>query len=108
MVACDANMNPEDFKKSLWYTYSQRHQVKEYLPCRSTGPNETYDCVIASQNRNIQNMEVVEEFESRPQKAVTSLVERDKEIQELRIILANTQWWQTSRKKQGGRRYRMS
>ena len=33
---------------------------------------------------NIKNMEVVEDLESRPHKAVTFLVDRDKEIQEVR------------------------
>ena len=59
--------------------------------CRSKGPTDelierTYDCVIASQSPQgeIKNMEVVEDFEPRPHKEVTFLVERDKEIQELR------------------------
>ena len=55
---------------------------------RSKGPNgelieRTHDYVIASHGLQvkIKNMAVVEDFESRPHKAVTFLVERDKEFQ---------------------------
>ena len=43
---------------------------------------------IASQRLQgkIKNMEVVEDFESRPHKVVTFLVDRDEEIQEVREL----------------------
>ena len=69
-------------------TCSSRRQEKASQPGRSNGPfdelNErTYDYVIASHGLQgkIKNMEVVEDFESRPHKAVIFLVERDKEFQ---------------------------
>ena len=53
-------------------------------------------------------MEVVEDFESRPRKAVAFPVERDKEIdsgiartENLPKNLAGIQWWQIARKKEG-------
>ena len=56
--------------------------------CRSKGPKcelieRTCDYVIASHSLQgkIKNMEAVEDFESRPYKAVAFLVERDKEFQ---------------------------
>ena len=56
--------------------------------CRSEGPSgefieRTCDCVIASHSvqGKIKHMEVVEDFESRPEKAFTFLMERDKEFQ---------------------------
>ena len=61
--------------------------------CRSKDTNgkfieRTYGHVIASQRLRweIKNMEVVEDFESRPHKAVAFLVKRDKELQELREL----------------------
>ena len=44
----------------------------------------TYDCVVASGSLRgkISQMEVVEDFESRPHKAVSFVVERGKEMQE--------------------------
>ena len=57
--------------------------------CRSEGPKGeliegTYDHVISSQSLKgkITLMDVVEDFELRPHKAVSSVVERDKEVQE--------------------------
>ena len=56
--------------------------------CRSKGSNgelieRTYDFVIASHSlqEKIKNMEVVEDFASRPRKAITFLVERDETFQ---------------------------
>ena len=56
--------------------------------CRCKGQNgdltkRTYDYVIASHRfqGKIKNMDVVEDFESRPHKAVTLLAARDKEFQ---------------------------
>ena len=44
----------------------------------------TYDYVIAchSLTGNVSQMKVVEDFESRPHKAVSFVVERDKEMEE--------------------------
>ena len=90
-IACDANMCPEDCKKSL--RFRSRHMfIKspgEGVPTgRSKGPNgelieRTHDYVIASHGlqEEIKNMEVVEDFESRPHKTVTFLAERDDEFQ---------------------------
>ena len=54
--------------------------------CRSKGPQgeaveRTYDYDIASRRvqGKIKDVEVVEDFESRPRKAVTCRVERDRE-----------------------------
>ena len=40
LTACDANMCPEDFEKSLWFQEEQMHVVapKEAATCRSAGP----------------------------------------------------------------------
>ena len=61
LIAGDANMCPEDFEESLWL--QSRHLFIEAL-------TEASMC-----------MEVVEDFESRPHKAVSFVVERDKEVQ---------------------------
>ena len=91
LVADDANMCPEDFEKSLWFRRERMHVVapKEVSTCRSKGPQgewteRTSDCVIACNSLKGKNsqMKVVEDFESRPHKAVFFLVERKKEIQE--------------------------
>ena len=91
LIACDANMCPEEFKKSLWI--KSRHMFVEApgegdSTCRSEGPNgefivRTYNYVIASHSLQgkIKNMEVVEDFEPRPHKAVTFSEEREKELQ---------------------------
>ena len=121
LIACDANMCPEDFKKSPWFR--SRHMFTKapgegVSTCRSKGPNgeffeRTYDCVIASHSLQgeTNNMEVVADFESRPHKAVTFLEERDKEFQVWREQKmpkgsARIQRWKAARKKQGGRRKR--
>ena len=94
LVACDANMNPKDFKKSLWFKKKRCMFMKApeegITTERSKGPDvelieRTYDDVIASQSLQgkIEDMEVVEDFESRPHKTVSFLVERDKDTQEL-------------------------
>ena len=60
---------------------------KEVSTCRSKGPKgelveRAYDYVIPSQNLKgkITKMEVVEDFEFRPHKAVSFVIERDKEV----------------------------
>ena len=87
LVACDANMDPEDFKKSLWFIEAPGERISI---CRSKGPNgelieRTYDHLIASRSLQgkVKNMAVVEDFESRPHKAVTFQVENDTRLQ----------WW---------------
>ena len=95
LVACDANMEPEDVKKSLWFKnrYMFIEAPGEVSACGSKGSNgelteRTYDNVTTSQSQwgKIKKMEVVEDFESRPHKAVTFLEERDKELQEVREL----------------------
>ena len=81
----------EDFEKSLWFQREMMHVVapKGASTCRSKGPKDvwferTYDCVVASGSLKgkILQMEVVEDFESRPHKAVSFVVRRKKEIKE--------------------------
>ena len=80
LIAYDANMSPEDFEKSFWFRRKQMHVVapKEASTCRAKGPNgerneRTYDYVISSGRLKgkILRMEVVEDFESTPPKAVS-------------------------------------
>ena len=91
LIACDANMCPEDFEKSLWF--QSRHMFIKaprgrVSTCRSKSPQgelieRTYDNVIASRRlqREIRNMDVVGDFESRPHNAVSFVVDRDREFQ---------------------------
>ena len=90
MIACDANICPEDFKKSFWF--QSRHMSFEapgegVSTCRSKGPNgefieKNYDNVIASHSRHghIKITDVVEDFEPRPRRAVNFLVEREFQV----------------------------
>ena len=74
LIACDANMCPEQG--------ARRRRLNRQIQGSIGELNErTYDYVIASHGLQvkIKNMEVVEDFESRPHKAVTFLVERDTE-----------------------------
>ena len=78
LIACDANMCPEDFKKDLWF--KNRHLFIEasgggISACRSKGAKRMYDYFSP-----------VEDFESRPNKAVAFLAERNKEIQDWREL----------------------
>ena len=91
LIACDANMCPEDFEKSLWFQREQMHVVapKEASTCRSKSPKgewieRTYDYAIASGclKGKILQVEVMEDFESRPHEAVSFVVEREKEMRE--------------------------
>ena len=60
LAACDSNMGPEDFEKSLWVRRKQLH-------------------VVAPKKRpRAGEMEVVEDFESRPHEAVSFVVIREK------------------------------
>ena len=94
LIACDANMCPEDFEKYLWFQRETMHVValKGVSTCRSKGPKyvgieRTYDYVVASgrpKGKFVQ-LEVVEDFESRRHKAVSFMVERGKEMQEWNV-----------------------
>ena len=112
LIACDADMSPEDFEKSLWFRKDQVHVMapEGVSTCRSkTAKGErvekVYDYVTAcsSLKGQISNMKVTEEFESRLHKAVTFVVERGKERQEWNEQklpkAAWLQWRQAARKK---------
>ena len=87
MIDCDANMCPEDFEKKP--VFQSRHVFIEapgegVSTFRSKGPNgefieRTHDSVVSSHGLQgkIKNMEVVEDFESIPHKAVTFWVETE-------------------------------
>ena len=78
LMACDANMSPEDFENSLCFRSVKMCVVApETSTCRSKSPSgesieSTYDYVIAchSLKGKITGIRVVEDFESRPPKAV--------------------------------------
>ena len=91
LVACDANLSPVDVeKKSLWF---QRNRMLVVAPekastCRPEGVQrewieKVYDYVVEcnSLKGNVSQMEVVEDFESRPRKAVSFLVEKERRRQ---------------------------
>ena len=91
LIACDANMSPEDYEKSLWFRKDQMHVIapEGVSTCRSKNAKgewveKVYDYVIAcnSLKGKISQMQVVEDLKSRPHKAVTFVVERRKERQE--------------------------
>ena len=91
LVACGANMCPEIFEKISWFQRDRTHVVspKEVSTCRSKVSKvewmeRTYDYVIAcnSLSGNISQLKAAEDFESRPHKAVSFVVERESEIQE--------------------------
>ena len=97
LIACDANMCPEDFEKSLWFQRELMHVVapKEASTCRSKGPKDVWPkrcvarknpsqcrCEWSSQKEQISQTQVVEDFESRPHEAVSFVVRREKEIKE--------------------------
>ena len=87
LIACDANMCPEFSEKCLWFQSGQMFVAapKDASTCRSKGSKGewiegTYDYVVAchSLRGKSSQMEVVENFELRPHKAVSFVVERDK------------------------------
>ena len=91
LMACYANMSPEDFQKSLRFRKDQMHVIapEGVSTCRSKNAKgecveKVYDYVIAcnSLKGKISQMNVVEDVESRPHKAVTFVVERGKGRQE--------------------------
>ena len=118
LIACDANMCPEDFEKGLWFQRELMHVVapKEASTCRTKGPKDvwierTYDHVIAcnSLKGKISQMKVVEDFESRPHKAVSFVVEGEKEIRngtEAAEGAAWSKWRKVDRKEYKGVRQR--
>ena len=117
LVTCYANVTSEGLKKSLW---SKERCMFTEVPeermstCRSKGPcGEMIErnvsirhCQSKFARKNTKDMDVVENFESRPRKAVTFLVDRDGEIQEwcelkMPTALPGIQRWKIARKKQG-------
>ena len=62
LIACDANMRPEDFEKSLWFGKHQMHVIapEGLSTCRSNNANgerveKVYDYVIACSSLKGQN-----------------------------------------------------
>ena len=91
LVACDANMCPVEFEKSLWFRKGRMNVIapEGASTCSSKSAQEewvekVYDYIIAcnSLKGNISQMKVVEVFESRPHKAVSFVAERGKEVQD--------------------------
>ena len=76
LIVCDANMCPEDCEKSLLF---QRGQM--IVVAQGEWIERTYDNVIASHSLKgkISQMKVVEDFGSRPHKAVSFVVKRERE-----------------------------
>ena len=90
LVVRDASMCPGDVEKSLWFQRDRMHVAapKESSTCRSKGPQDewiekpmTMSLRVATSGK-ISQMKVVENFESRPHKTVSFVVERDNDIQE--------------------------
>ena len=87
-------LDPKHVRNNLWFKekcmfIDGPEGRNRHLPIH--GPQgelieRMFDYVIASRSLQgkFKNMEVAEDFEPRPHKAVTFLVERDKEIQEVR------------------------
>ena len=73
LVACDVKMSPVDFEKSLWFQKGQMHVIAPQRASTVTAGN--------SLKGKISQMNVVEDFESRPHKADSFVVERGTEIQ---------------------------
>ena len=114
LIACDASMGPEDFEKSLWV---RKELVYVTAPegvstCRSRSAKGElvekacdYAMACSSQKGRISDMQVKEDFESRPHKAVTFVVQRGKERQEQRRYLdtAEKDSQEEARKRKVGR-----
>ena len=71
LIACDANMDPEDFEKKRWFRKEQMYVMapEGVSTCRSRGAKgkwveKVYDCVIAcsSLKGRISDMQVIEDF----------------------------------------------
>ena len=113
LEVCVANVSPVEFEKSIWFQRNRMHVVapEKASMCRSKGVKgerieKVYDCVIAcdSLKGKISQMAVVEDFESRPHKAVSffgrerhggSGMERAKAAKGVAWL----QWRQAARKK---------
>ena len=98
LIACHANMSPEDFEKSLWFRKEQTYVVapEGVSTCRSRSVN------AAPQKGIFSDMQVMEDFESRPHRAVTFVVQRGKAGMEREKIAEGVTWMQrrkTTRKK---------
>ena len=85
LIACNTNMMPEDFEKSMWF---QTRRVFIEAPkgastCSLQSPKgilieRTCDYVLQkSLKGKIKQIEVVEDFEFRPHKAVSFVLERE-------------------------------
>ena len=71
LIACDANMSPEDFERSLWFLKDRVSRCRS-KNAKGEWVEKVFDYVIGcnSLKGKISQMNV-EEFESRPHKAVT-------------------------------------
>ena len=87
LMASDADVSPEDFEKSFWFRKDQMHVIapEGVSTCRPKNAEgewveKVYDCAIVcnSLEGNNSKVYVLEDFESRPHKAVTFVVERGK------------------------------
>ena len=87
LLACDADMSPEDSVKSLWFRKDQMHVIapEGVSTCRSKNVKgywveKVYDYVIACSSPEGKNsdMQVIEDFESRPHNAVIFVKEERK------------------------------
>ena len=83
LIACDADMSPEDFERSLRFRKDQMHEIapERVSTCRSKHAKgewmeKVYDYVVACSGLKgrISEMKVTEDFESRPHKVVTFIV----------------------------------
>ena len=84
-MASGINMSPVEFEKCLWFQKNRMYVVapEKGSTCRSKGAKgewieKVYDYVIAynSLKGKISQMEVVEDFESRPHKVVSFVAKR--------------------------------
>ena len=92
LVACDANMCPVECEKSLWFRKGRMNVIapEGVSACSSKSAQgewveKVYDihhCLSTASKGRLSLMKVVEVFESRPHKAESFVVEREKEVQE--------------------------
>ena len=89
LTVCDASMSPEDFEKNLWFRKDRMHVIAPAGVSTSRSRiaegewvEKVYDYVMACSclKGKFSDMQVMEDFASRPHKAVTFIVvERGKE-----------------------------
>ena len=112
LIARDANMSPEDFEKSLWFRKDQMHVIAPagVSTCRSKNAKgerveKVYDSVKAcsSLKGKISDMQVIEDFESRPHKAVTFIVEKAGVERAITAEDATRKQWRKATRKKHGR-----